>query len=57
MAITSRLENRSSGTVDLEQVISSMKSNDRSGSALVVGRVQAMTWSQLFERWLALTRG
>ena len=38
MAITVRSENRSSGIVDLEQV----SENDRSGSALVIGRVQAM---------------
>ena len=38
MAITVRSENRSSGIVDLEQV----SENDRSGSELVIGRVQAM---------------
>ena len=38
MAITVRSENRSSGIVDLEQV----SENDRLGSALVIGRVQAM---------------
>ena len=44
MAITARSENRSSGIVDLEQVlIHFISENDRSASALGIGRVQAMT--------------
>ena len=41
---TARSENRSSGVVDLEQVlIHFISENDGSASALVIGRVQAMT--------------
>jgi len=44
MAITARSENRSSGIVDLEQVlIHFISENDRSVSALVIGWVQATT--------------
>ena len=44
MAITARSENRVSSIVDLEQVlIHFISENDRSASALVIGRVQAMT--------------
>ena len=44
MAITARSDNRSLGIVDLEQVlIHFISENDRSASALVIGRVQAMT--------------
>ena len=45
MAITARSENRSSGIIDLEQVlIHSIGENDRpASSALVIGRVQATT--------------
>ena len=44
MAITARSENRSSGAVDLEQVlIHFISENDGSASTLVIGRVQAMT--------------
>ena len=44
MAITARSENRSLGIVDLEQVlIHFISENDGSASALVIGRVQAMT--------------
>ena len=44
MAITARFQNRSSGVVDLEQVlIHFISQNDRSASALVIGMVQAVT--------------
>ena len=44
MAITARSDNRSLGIVDLEQVlIHFISENDRSASALAIGRVQAMT--------------
>ena len=44
MAITARSENRSSGVVDLERVlIHFISENDRSASAIVIGRVQATT--------------
>ena len=44
MAITARSENRSSGVVDLERVlIHFIGENDRSASAIVIGRVQATT--------------
>ena len=41
---TTRSENRSSGVVDLEQVlIHFISENDGSASAFVIGKVQAMT--------------
>ena len=43
MAITSRSENRSSGIVDLELVISSVKSNDRSGLRLSINQSFILT--------------
>ena len=44
MAITARSENRSSGIVDLEKVLIHFISQiDRSASALVISRAQAMT--------------
>ena len=44
MAIAARSENRSSGITDLEEVlIHFISENDRSASALVIGRVQATT--------------
>ena len=44
MAITARSDNRPLGIDDLEQVlIHFISKNDRSASALVIGRVQAMT--------------
>ena len=44
MAITARSENRSLGIVDLEQfLIHFISENDRSASALLIGRVHAMT--------------
>ena len=47
MAITARSDNCSLGTVDLEQVlIHFISENDRLASALVIGRVQAMTRGQ-----------
>ena len=47
MAFTARSENRSSGTVDLEQVlIHFISEEDRSASAPVIGRVQVMTRRQ-----------
>ena len=52
---TARSENRSSGVVDLEQVlIHFISENDGSASAFVIGRVQAMTkgatdvWKSIF---------
>ena len=44
MAITARSENRSSGIVDLEQIlIHFINENDRSASVLVIGKGQAVT--------------
>ena len=43
MAITSRSENRSSGIVDLELVISSVKSNDHSGLRLSINQSFILT--------------